>query len=212
LKESRMKIGFVLLIALYGFGAASAKPQEPAPNADIGAERIAVGVCTACHGNRGISGVSRFPILAGQGAGYLAAQLKAFKEHSRADADAQSFMWGIAGSLEDSQIESLSRYYAAQPPRSPILGNPVLSEQGQRIFEKGIETQHVPPCAACHGQQAQGSVDIPRLAGQHAEYFTTQMRAFQSGDRASSTMRAIAMSLSVAELESLAAYIGSISE
>jgi cytochrome c553 len=38
------------------------------------------------------------------------------------------------------------------------------------------------------------------------------MRAFQSGDRASSTMRAIAMSLNAAELESLAAYIGSISE
>jgi cytochrome c553 len=207
-----MKIGFVLLIALYGFGAASAKPQEPAPNADIGAERIAVGVCTACHGNRGISGVSRFPILAGQGAGYLAAQLKAFKEHSRADADAQSFMWGIAGSLQDSQIESLSRYYAAQPPRSPILEDPVLSEQGQRIFEKGIETQHVAPCAACHGQQAQGIADIPRLAGQHADYFTMQMRSFQSGDRASSTMRAIATSLNAAELESLAAYIGSVSK
>ena len=53
--------------------------------------------------------------------------------------------------------------------------------------------------------------DIPRLAGQHADYFAAQMRSFQSGDRDSAIMRMVATPLGAAELESLAAYIGSVS-
>jgi cytochrome c553 len=197
----------LIAIGILTFSTAQAA-QLPAPQ-DSAAERVAVGVCSACHGARGLSNVPRFPVLAGQTAGYISAQLKAFKEHARADADAQSFMWGIAGSLPDEQIEAVSQYYAAQPPLSLAAPSSGAAEIGRQIFDHGIESRHVPACAVCHGAQARGVAEIPGLAGQQPAYFLTQMRAFTSGERRSETMRGIAMPLEAAELDALASYIRS---
>ena len=45
----------------------------------IAAERIAIGTCATCHGPQGHSISPKFPVLAGQHANYLVAQLQAFK-------------------------------------------------------------------------------------------------------------------------------------
>src|SRR5450631_4613956 len=57
--------------------------------------------CAACHGSSGRSVSPTFPKLAAQTAPYLELQLHAFKDQTRADPDAQAYMWGMASQLND---------------------------------------------------------------------------------------------------------------
>lgn len=176
---------------------------------DSAANRVAIGTCAGCHGPHGLSDVPRFPKLAGQPANYISAQLKAFRDHTRKDPDAQSFMWGIAASLDEKQIDAVARYYAAQPPQSHSSSASAEAVRGKTIYEKGIESQQVPACAGCHGLKAEGLADIPRLAGQHSPYFLDQMRSYKGSARSSDLMQPIASRLDARNLEDLAAYVHS---
>jgi len=66
-------------------------------------------VCAGCHGPKGISTMPAYPNLAGQKADYLAAQLKAFREKTRAN----PIMGPMAASLKDDDIANLAAYYAS---------------------------------------------------------------------------------------------------
>ena len=62
-------------------------------------------------------------------------------------------------------------------------------------------------CQDCHGPSGQGYhgfYPIPRLGGQHTEYFEDQLRAFADGQRLNSIMRPVARSLSPAMMTALA--------
>jgi hypothetical protein len=72
---------------------------------------LRVTTCVACHGAAGISAAPNTPNLAGQKAGYLEAQLKAFKAKSRTNA----FMNPIAAQLGDDDIHALAAYWASLP-------------------------------------------------------------------------------------------------
>ena len=71
--------------------------------------------CMACHGPSGVSAAPTFPNLAGQKAGYLEAQLKAFKAKTRTNA----FMNPIAAQLSDDDIHTLAMFWASLPPAAP---------------------------------------------------------------------------------------------
>jgi cytochrome c553 len=86
----------------------------------------AIHVCSSCHGPRGQSNSSTFPRLAGQQKDYIDTQLKAFRDHTRADPHAKTYMWGMAARLTDAQIAAIANYYAAQPP---VPGEPEASPQ-----------------------------------------------------------------------------------
>ena len=88
--------------------AALARSADLTPEARSSAARMAVGTCASCHGAQGTSIIPKFPNLAAQPANYLATQLKAFRSRSRGDPDALAFMWGMAASLDDSQIDWIS--------------------------------------------------------------------------------------------------------
>ena len=66
-----------------------------------------VQTCGTCHGVNGRSVSPTFPNLAAQSAPYIEAQLKAFKDQSRGDPDAQAYMWGMSAQLSDSAIAEL---------------------------------------------------------------------------------------------------------
>jgi len=106
-------------------------------------------------------------------------------------------------------ISELANYFATQKPRPGTPGNAKLAEKGKVIFERGIESKKVPACAWCHGQQAQGTPIIPRLAGQHAEYLVKQIKVFHGNYRPglAITMKAVVEKLSDDEAEQVAAYI-----
>jgi cytochrome c553 len=74
-------------------------------------------------------------------------------------------------------------------------------------------------CAACHGSQSLDNpvnAAYPRLAGQHADYLVWAMRQYQMGlanpmlGRDNAIMRVQVQSLSVSDMEDIAAYIESL--
>lgn len=155
----------------------------PAAQGTSGA-KLATEVCAACHGSRGESGLSpAFPRLAGQRAGYLELQLKAFRNRARADPMAQAFMWGMSSQLTDAQITQLAAYYAMQKPVKGKPGAAALVQAGAVIFQQGIPAANVTACVSCHGPHAEGQGLLPRLVGQHAEYLLKQLLLFQSEQR-----------------------------
>jgi cytochrome c553 len=73
--------------------------------------------CAACHGERGVSVNEFWPHLAGQQAGYLARQLRAFRDGARREPLMTTWVSG----LTDADIDDLAAWFAslAPPCRSP---------------------------------------------------------------------------------------------
>ncbi len=62
-------------------------------------------------------------------------------------------------------------------------------------------------CAACHGATGISAVPMyPNLAGQKAQYIVKQLKAFKDGTRKDPVMAPMAMPLSDADMDNLAAY------
>jgi cytochrome c553 len=102
------------------------------------------------------------PRLAGQQPEYIENQLKAFIERRRTN----PVMFNVAHVLRPSMIAALASHFRDLNPK-PFGGAPKeLMAEGKTIFEDGLPEANVPACSACHGQEAQGHGEIPRLAGQ----------------------------------------------
>jgi cytochrome c553 len=166
----------------------------------------AINLCSTCHGPRGVSTSPEFPILAGQREAYLIAQMKAFRDRTRADKEAHQFMWGIAAQLDDPTVEGIARYYSAQTPAPARPVNPELATKGEKLFHRGAPDRGIAACATCHGQNAEGDAERPRLAGQHAKYVAKQLRYMQIQEREPSAMRGTINNLTTEETEAVAAY------
>lgn len=71
--------------------------------------------CSSCHGadNQGVG--TTFPALAGQHAGYIEQQLKAWKNGNRSN-DPQQLMANIAERLNDNDIKAVAAWLATQAP------------------------------------------------------------------------------------------------
>lgn len=201
------------LCALIALGAvACTGAEQPA-----GTEKQAVGgevagtahMCSSCHGLEGRSISPTFPRLAGQQQEYIETQLKAFRDHSRADPHAHTYMWGMAAHLSDATIAGLAAYYGSRKPVPGTPADPAEVAAGKKIFDEGIPATDVPACAACHGEQAQGAGAIPRLAGQHRSYLEQQLAAFASNARANEIMHDNSKNLTPQQISAVAAYLSS---
>ena len=168
-----------------------------------------VHMCSSCHGPEGRSVSPTFPRLAGQQKEYLEVQLKAFRDHSRADPHAHTYMWGMAARLTDPTIEGLAAYYSGQTPAPGTSGDPADMAAGKKLYEEGMPNGDVPACSGCHGEHAEGMATFPRLAGQHRPYLELQLAAFASNARANETMHENAKNLTQDQIRELAAYLGS---
>ena len=135
----------VSLIVALGVTAVSFG-EDITAEARIAAQQVAVTTCATCHGRQGRSITPKFPVLAGQHAGYLAAQLHAFKSQTRGDPDALGYMWGMSAPLDDEMINALGAYYAAQ---SPAQAAGILPEQLAR-------RRHHARSRPAHGRQRNG--------------------------------------------------------
>lgn len=203
--HSLVLVAGTLALSLGGYAVAS---DEPDVAARAYAQKLAVTVCGTCHGSQGNSTQPKFPRLAAQNAHYLAAQLKAFRAQTRGDPDAVGYMWGMAGELDDSTVDALAGYYAEQKPAVSSVGtNAALVARGREIFEHGIQSEGVPACSSCHGPDAHGLQEFPRLAGQHAQYVLKQLASFQSNMRNVAIMHGVAQNLRLPEMQAVAAYL-----
>jgi len=67
--------------------------------------------CVPCHGASGVAGAPQWPNLAGQHASYLRHALEQYRSGARADL----LMAPMIGALDDTALDDLAAFYAAQP-------------------------------------------------------------------------------------------------
>ena len=199
----------LVLFATTVLAAASTALRADEPDAadKQHAQKVAITVCGTCHGPQGNNTQPKYPRLAGQNANYLATQLKAFRSQARGDPDAISYMWGMAAELDDDTIAALAAYYAAQKADTSPKGDAAAIARGREIYEHGVAAEGVPACSSCHGPDAHGTQDFPRLAGQHAQYVLKQLASFQSNMRKVAIMHGVAQNLRLPEMEAVAAFL-----
>jgi cytochrome c553 len=168
--------------------------------------------CKTCHGpsGQGFRGAFPMPRLAGQQPQYLENQLQAFIERRRTN----PVMFNVAHVLKPALIAGLAAHFKdLNPP--PLGGAPEeLVSAGKKIYEEGVPDANVPPCASCHGPEAKGDGQFPRLAGQLNDYIIKQLMNW-SKERGqdhekqdtSAIMAPIAHSLTQPQIEAVAAYL-----
>jgi cytochrome c553 len=171
-------------------------------------ESAAVRNCTWCHGT-GAQGYTVAPRLAGQRPQYIMSQIRSFREHERNNPFSKQYMWGAVAALDPHTARDLADYFATIQPRPANDGDHTLASRGRTIYMDGIPEANIVSCYACHGPNAEGVRDIPRLGG--LAYFYLKGRLEQWGQGYHSTpgspMPMVATHLGPEEVEALASYL-----
>jgi len=151
---------------------------QAAGDASAGAKKAQT--CAACHGPDGNSSNPVWPSLAGQHAEYILKQLQDFKSGKRENAQ----MSPMAVNLGEQDMLDLAAHFSTQKIK-PGSADPALVENGQKIYRAGNSDTGIPACMACHGPAGGGNpaAGYPAVAGQHAAYTQTQLKAFRDGQR-----------------------------
>ncbi len=171
--------------------------------------------CKTCHGSSGQGFRAYYPIprLAGQQPEYLTNQLQAFSEHRRTN----NIMFNVAHVLSPEMQKALVSYFHELNPK-PLGGAPKdLVAAGKKIYEEGIPSTNVPACTTCHGADAKGNGQIPRLSGQLHDYIFNKLTNW-SKERGqnpaqpdtSALMEPIAHALTAEQIKAVAAYVSSL--
>jgi len=168
--------------------------------------------CKTCHGieGQGFRGSFPMPRLAGQQPEYLTNQLQAFIDRRRTN----PVMFNVAHVLDPEMVQALAAHFKNLNPK-PLGGGPKSSPtEGKRIYEEGVPSANVPPCASCHGADARGADAFPRLAGQLPDYIQRKLTNWdkergQKKDEPdnSSIMQPIAHDLTDPQIRAVAAYV-----
>ena len=189
--------------------SATARAENTVSRHKVGAK---IEYCQDCHGpsGQGYFGYYPIPRLAGQQIEYIENQVRAFIERRRTN----NIMFSVAHVLRPAEVAGIAAKFHSFNPK-PIGGAPKrLAAAGKRIFEDGIPERNVAACAACHGPDATGRDQFPRLAGQLYPY-TIKALTNWSSERGqvsgkpdvSVIMAPVAHSLTKPEIEAVAAYV-----
>ena len=193
--------------------AATANAQgNPAPGVSAQVLKAKTDYCKTCHGieGQGFRGSFPMPRLAGQQPEYIANQLQAFIERRRTN----PVMFNVAHVLDPAMVKALSEYFKDLNPK-PLGGAPKeLVPEGKKIYEEGISSANIPPCASCHGPDGKGADAFPRLAGQLHDYIFRKLTNWeqergQNKEKPdnSAIMQPIAHDLTEAQIKAVAAYV-----
>jgi cytochrome c553 len=162
--------------------------------------RVAESSCARCHGANGISTTKGTPHIAGQRAGYLYAQLRAYQKRSKG----QSPMEGAVRFLRDDALVAVSAYYASLEPARPAAGAGKPAADADPLAAAKAAAA---ACAGCHGEAGVSSVPgMPSLVGLDPKYFVAAMNAYKSGERKHDMMKNFAAPLAESALQNLALY------
>jgi cytochrome c553 len=163
--------------------------------------------CTWCHGT-GAQGFTTAPRLAGQRHQYIINQLLDFSRHTRDNPLSKQYMWGAAANLSPQAVREFAMYFSALSPRAANDGYSELAARGKEIYELGIADSNVAACVVCHGPNAEGVGEIPRLGGLAYSYVKRRLDQWSEGFHAAAEpMPRIANKLSSKEIEALASYL-----
>jgi cytochrome c553 len=166
--------------------------------------------CKTCHGlsGQGYRGYFPMPRLAGQQPKYIENQLRAFVERTRTN----PVMSNVAHALSPGMIAALAEHFKALNP-PPIGGAPRDSlALGKTIYELGLPEANVPACSACHGPDAKGAGEIPRLAGQLFPYTVKELTSWskERGENLSALMMPTSHNLTQSQIAAVAAYVSTL--
>jgi len=105
-------------------------------------------------------------------------------------------------------MKRLSRYIAAFAAILPLA---VAGQTPPAPGDPNKGAQRVAMCQGCHGIQGWRTAypevyRVPKLSGQNPQYLVAALKQYKSGDRGHPTMKAIAASLSDADMANIAAY------
>jgi cytochrome c553 len=182
--------------ALQRFNQLNADPVLRQQAYADGQERIRF--CGNCHGENGNSKRPHIPNLAEQNPVYLFNAFEKFASGERKD----YVMSQLAPNLSLEERVNVAIYFGQQKllaHSEPV--DAALRQQGEVTFKT--------LCTGCHGVNAEGRDNTPRLAGQPAEYLRKALTRFRDKDpsRAGSVMMSIATDFSDAQIAALAAYL-----
>jgi cytochrome c553 len=134
-----------------------------------------VELCASCHGEAGVPGNPKIPIIWGQTWYYIYVQLRDYKAGRRAN----EIMSDIVKPLQKKDMQALATYFSEKKwPAAAITVNAAAAEKGVRQTVAG-------QCSQCHSTY-QGDSRVPRLAGQLPDYLTKTMLDFKNKVRLNS--------------------------
>lgn len=172
--------------------------------------------CQECHahdGNAteigdGVSGIGKFPKLAGQRYEYIIKQFADFREGRRNNDE----MYVMASTVDEQDLRDIAAYFSSL--RVMQGSGKTGGESARKLFLEGDAARAIPACAGCHADRNPGNASwatgAPIISGQHRRYLTKQLIDWRSGERRNSpgsVMNAIARHLSDQEIEALAEYL-----
>jgi cytochrome c553 len=194
MKLLRSKVTAALVIVAFAAPALADDPQS-------------VRNCTWCHGSSG-QGDSTAPRLAGQRPQYIESQLRSFSRHTRDNPFSRQYMWGAVAALSPWTGRYLALHFSKLPAEAANDGDQALAASGKTIYQDGIPDSNIVSCAACHGPNAEGVRDIPRLGGLSYHYVKRRLKQWSEGYHATaSPMPRIASTLSPNVIDALASYL-----
>ena len=171
-------------------------------------ESPAVRNCTWCHG-ASANGYTPAPGLAGQRREYIQNQLADFSEHTRDNPFSKLYMWGATANLSPATARGLAVYFSSLSPKAANDGVRALEEKGKSVYQLGMPDSNIVACVACHGPNAEGVGEIPRLGGLAYTYLKRRLEQWGEGYHANAKrpMPGIAGKLSADQIEALASYL-----
>jgi cytochrome c553 len=188
----------------------TAAAEEPATLDRAPAASELIAECARCHGDEKSPPTSDLvPKLAGQTRAYFLHALNDYANRRRPS----GIMELITVPLDRAIWLPLANYYAQLPkqPGEPAAASADRIERGREIATRGIASEGIPACLACHSGRA--AATFPLLSGQHAPYLAQQLRLLREGVRArtpqGAIMTAVAQRLDDAQIEAVAAYFAS---
>jgi len=168
-----------------------------------------LGYCKTCHGlsGQGYRGAFPMPRLAGQRPEYLESQLQAFIDRKRTS----SVMNNVAHVLSPSMVNALATHFRDLNPKplgGPSGGAPSdLVAAGKKIYDEGIPQANVPACLVCHGKDAKGAKEFPRLAGQLNDYTMSKLQNWKAERMQDPAKPDNSHNLSDAQAKAVASYL-----
>jgi len=172
------------------------------------AESLAVRNCTWCHGGSA-QGYTPAPRLAGQRYQYLENQLADFHAHTRDNPLSKQYMWGAAANLTPQTVRNLAAYFSTLLPEAADDGDKGLATTGRTIYQEGMPDSNIVACVVCHGPNAEGVGQIPRLGGLAYTYLKRRLEQWGEGYHAAAgpPMPDISSRLSQRQIDALASYL-----
>jgi len=135
---------------------------------------------------------------------YLKSKFQVITEHKEDNPTAETFMAPVLGSVDPIITEGVASHFSTLNPPPAGDGPKELVTAGKKIYEEGVPEASIAACASCHGADAKGVDQNPRLAGQVYRYTIKVLTNWQKAHAGKGTN---AHNLTNPQIEAVAAFL-----